>query len=95
MKVDGQCLIQTLRSSRPLDKRGGGGVVYPKNFFGPSGLSLVQKIMEGGSGPRVPPLNPPLPGLMFMVSGGNPLPFLLSDSIFTAEGLGYYSEVVK
>ena len=70
-------------------------MVSQKHFFGPSGLILVQKIMEGGSGPRVPPLNPPLPGLMFMVSGGNPLPFLLSDSISTAEGLGYYSEVVK
>ena len=70
-------------------------MVSQKIFFGPSGLSLVQKIMEGGSGPRVPPLNPPLPELMFIVSGGNPLPFLLSDSIFTAEGLGYYSEVVK
>ena len=28
-------------SSRPLDKRGEGGL--GKNFFGPSGLSLVQK----------------------------------------------------
>ena len=93
MKVDGQCLIQTLRSSRPLDKRG--GVVSQKNFFGPSGLSLVQKIMEGGSAPRVPPMDPPLLGIMFLVSGGNPQPFPLSDSIFTAEGLGYYSEVVR
>ena len=80
-------VIKTLREE--------GGVVSQKNFFGPSGLSLVQKIMEGGSAPRVPPMDPALLGIMFIVSGGNPQPFPLSDSISTAEGLGYYSEVVK
>ena len=86
-------------SSRPLDKTGGG---LPKSFFGPSGLRLVQKYGKGGgwglggwSGPRVRPLDPPLPGIMFIVSGENPLHFPLSDSISTSEGLGYYSKVVK
>ena len=84
------------RSSRLLDKRRGG---LQKKFFRALRPSVWSKNMGraggGWSFPRVPPLDPPLPGIMFIVSGGNPLPFPLSDSISTAEGLGYDSEVVK
>ena len=70
------------RSSRPLDKRGDG---LPKSFFRPFGPQFGPKIWEG--------LDPPLPGIMFIVSGENPLHS--PHSISTAEGLGYDSEVVK
>ena len=84
-------------SFRPLDKMGDG---LPKSFFRPFGPQFGPKIWEGRrvgvggwSGPRVPPLDPPLPGIMFTVSGENPLHFPLSIS--TSEGIGYDSEVVK
>ena len=83
-------VIQTLR---PLDKRG----AVSQKIFSALRASVWSKNMgrAGGrwSGPRVPPLDLPLPGIMFIVSGENPLHFLLSIS--TAEGLGYNSEVVK
>ena len=56
---DADLEIRGARSSRPLDKRGGGGDGgLHKFYFGSSGLSLVEKY--GGLGPPGPP--PPSPG---------------------------------
>ena len=56
---DADLEIRGARSSRPLDKRGGGGDGgLHKFYFGSSGLSLVEKY--GGLGPPAPPRDPPL-----------------------------------
>lgn len=71
------CLFhwRCLRSLRSLDftvpdpELRGCGVVSLPNFFGPSGLSLVQK--EGGLATRAPPLDLPLlysdPGTLYLL----------------------------
>ena len=55
---DADLEIRGARSSRPLDKRrGGGDGGLHKFYFGSSGLSLVEKY--GGLGPPGPPPPPP------------------------------------
>ena len=54
------------RSSRPLDKGGGGAV--SNNFFWPFRPQFGPKI-RGGEGPRVPPLDPPVVCVTIQTNG--------------------------
>ena len=72
----GICFIRGLhRKSSLLDKVGGGGLVSQKKF---SALRVsVWSKHKGGPGPRVPPMDPPLPTWRLFSDGFNLVKYVI------------------